>query len=108
MHSLSRRQFTVGALGVAATTGMSEGIRAATWPQRTVTVVVPYPAGGNTDTMGRIATNWLASRLRQGFIIDNRGGAGGAIGTAYVARAERDGYTLLFAASPQVSIVPLV
>jgi len=78
------------------------------WPSRTVTVVVPFAAGGNTDIMARLASQKLAEIFKQNFIVDNRGGAGGAIGASYVAQAAPDGYTLFFAAAPQIAVVPYV
>ena len=83
-------------------------VRAADWPKQPVTVVVPFGAGGNTDTMARMVSQRLQERLGQPFLVDNRGGAGGAIAMAQIARAPADGYTLVFAASPQIQIVPLL
>jgi tripartite-type tricarboxylate transporter receptor subunit TctC len=68
----------------------------AAYPARTVTLVVPFPAGGPTDIIARIVASTLQQSLGQNVIIDNRVGAGGNIGIAYVARANPDGYTLLF------------
>ena len=73
-----------------------------------MTVVVPFGAGGNTDTMARLVTQRLQERLGQPFLVDNRGGAGGAIAMGQIARAPADGYTIAFAASPQIEIVPLL
>ena len=78
------------------------------WPEKTVTVVVPYAAGGTTDIMARLATDWLSSRLGARFIVENRVGAGATLGTAYVAQAKPDGYTFLFGAAPQLLVAPLV
>ena len=80
--------------------------QATDWPARAVTVVVGYAAGGNTDVMARMASKSLTENLRQSFVVENRIGAGGALAAAYVAQAAPDGYTLFFAASPQVAIVP--
>lgn len=82
--------------------------QATDWPSKPVTVVVGYAAGGNTDVMARIASKSLTEDLKQSFVVDNRIGAGGAIAAAYVAQAAPDGYTLFFAASPQIAIVPQV
>src|SRR5258707_10338785 len=68
------------------------------WPARTVTVIVPFAAGGNTDIMARIVCQKLAEAFKQSFIVDNRVGAGGALAANYVAQAAPDGYTLFFAA----------
>jgi tripartite-type tricarboxylate transporter receptor subunit TctC len=82
--------------------------RAADWPNRPVTVVVPFAAGGNTDTVARILGQYLADKFHQPFLIDNRGGASGAIAAETVARAAPDGYTLLFGSTPQISVVPFM
>ena len=68
---------------------------AQTWPSRPVRVVVPFSTGGTSDTVARIVAQQLGKQLGQGFIVDNRPGAGATIGTAEVARAPADGYTLL-------------
>jgi tripartite-type tricarboxylate transporter receptor subunit TctC len=81
---------------------------AADWPQRPVTVVVPFAAGGNTDTVARILCQRLTEKLGQPFVIDNRGGASGAIAAANVASAAPDGYTLLLGSTPQIAIVPFI
>ncbi|HEY6865244.1 MAG TPA: tripartite tricarboxylate transporter substrate binding protein [Burkholderiales bacterium] len=78
------------------------------WPQHPVKVVVPFPAGGNTDVQARIVSGRLSNEYGQQFLVENRVGAAGAIAAEYVARAPADGYTLFFSSSPQISIVPLV
>jgi tripartite-type tricarboxylate transporter receptor subunit TctC len=80
--------------------------QATDWPGKPVTVVVGYAAGGNTDVMARMASRKLSEDLKQSFVVDNRIGAGGALAAAYVAQAAADGYTLFFAAAPQIAIVP--
>src|SRR5712672_2651299 len=80
--------------------------RATDWPAKPVTVVVGYAAGGNTDVMARMASKKLSEDLKQSFVVENRIGAGGALAAAYVAQAAPDGYTLFFAAAPQIAIVP--
>jgi tripartite-type tricarboxylate transporter receptor subunit TctC len=77
------------------------------WPVRPIRLVVAYPAGGTTDIVGRLLADALSKRLGQHVFVDNRPGAGGTIGALSVARAEPDGYTLLLAASPEVSIAPI-
>src|SRR5689334_22694117 len=73
------------------------GARAQDWPNRPVRVVVPYGPGGIADVIGRITADRLTKLLGQSFIIESRGGAGGAIGTEFVVRSPADGYTLYFA-----------
>ncbi|MDQ7957497.1 MAG: tripartite tricarboxylate transporter substrate binding protein [Pseudomonadota bacterium] len=71
----------------------------APWPSRPITLIVPFAAGGGTDSIARDIAKNMADRLGQPVVIDNRGGAGGAIGANAVAKAQPDGYTLLFATS---------
>ena len=75
------------------------------WPSKPITMVVPFPPGGVADTVGRTVAIALGRELKQSVIVDNKGGAGGAIGMAQVARAPADGYTLLMALS-SISILP--
>lgn len=65
------------------------------WPQRPVTIVVPFQAGGSADFLARLVQQHLQADLGKPFVVENRSGAGGSIGTAYVAKAPADGYTLL-------------
>jgi tripartite-type tricarboxylate transporter receptor subunit TctC len=75
------------------------GARAQEWPSRTITMVVPFAAGGPVDTLGRILGARLSELLGQQVVIENVGGAGGMIGASRVARAEPDGYTILLGSS---------
>jgi tripartite-type tricarboxylate transporter receptor subunit TctC len=81
---------------------------AADWPTRNVTVIVPFGAGGNTDTMARLAAQDLSAKFGQTFVVENHPSAGGALGTRIVANANPDGYTLLFAASSMINLTPQV
>jgi tripartite-type tricarboxylate transporter receptor subunit TctC len=65
------------------------------WPQRAVTLVVPFGAGGSADLTARILSTHLQAKFGQPFVVDNRAGAGGSIGAGFVAKAANDGYTLL-------------
>lgn len=105
--SITRRAACFGA-GATALLTMSSHARAADWPTRPVTVVVPYSAGGNTDMMARLAGQYLAAKLGQSFVIENRAGGGGSVGAIGVARAQPDGYTLLFGASTQIINIPML
>ena len=93
----------VGALALLACTA-----QAGDWPTRPITAVVPYAAGGNTDTMARIVSERLTAALRQPVVVENVAGASGAIGATRVANAAPDGNTLLFASASQIIIAPLV
>jgi tripartite-type tricarboxylate transporter receptor subunit TctC len=73
-------------------------VRAQDYPSRSITVIVPFPAGGASDVVARIVTNQMSKTLGQSFIIENVSGAGGTIGSARAAAAPPDGYTLLAAA----------
>jgi len=81
-------------------------IRAAEFPTRTITLVVPYPAGGGVDAMARVVAQKLSDAFHQTVNVDNRGGGGGTIGTRAVARAAPDGYTLLLGHTGTISINP--
>jgi tripartite-type tricarboxylate transporter receptor subunit TctC len=78
------------------------------WPSRPVTLVVPYEPGGIVDLTARILGEHMAKVFSQPFIIENRAGAGGTLGTQFVARSLPDGYVLLVASVAQIAIAPLV
>jgi tripartite-type tricarboxylate transporter receptor subunit TctC len=92
---LPRRKFLHLAAGAAALPAVSRFAWAQTYPIRPVRMIVPFPAGQATDTIARLMGQSLSERLGQPFIIENRTGAGGNIGTESVVRAAPDGYTLL-------------
>jgi tripartite-type tricarboxylate transporter receptor subunit TctC len=92
---LPRRQFLQLAAGAAVLPAMSHVARAQSYPARPVRIIVGFPAGGGADITARLIGQWLSERLGQQFIIENRPGAVGNIGTEAVVRAPADGYTLL-------------
>jgi tripartite-type tricarboxylate transporter receptor subunit TctC len=94
-----KKLLTAVLLGAAATTAAF----AQPWPAKPVTLLVPFPPGGSTDAIARLLGNKLQEQLGTSFVVDNRGGAGGTIGTAAVKRAPADGYTVLVS-----SLGPLV
>jgi tripartite-type tricarboxylate transporter receptor subunit TctC len=92
-------------IGVAL--AASASAQAQAWPAKPVTFIVPYPPGGGTDVIARIVQEPLSRQLGQPIVIENRGGAGGSIGTAVAAKAVPDGHTLLFTLSSH-SINPAI
>ena len=93
----SRRRFLALGANVAALVLGSRIASAEPYPSRQVRIIVPFPPGGNTDLFARLLGQWLAQRLGQPFVIENRPGGGTNIGTEAVVRAAPDGYTLLLA-----------
>ena len=94
---LPRRKFLHLAAGAAALPAVSRVVWAQTNPRRLVRMIVPWPAGGSTDTLARVMGQWLSERLARPFLVENRPGATGNIGTEAVVHAPADGYTLLMA-----------
>jgi tripartite-type tricarboxylate transporter receptor subunit TctC len=93
----SRRQVLHLAAGAATLPFVSRAASALDYPTRPVRIIVGYPAGGTADIVSRVMAQWLSERLGQQFIVENRPGAGGNIGTEAVTTAPPDGYTLLMA-----------
>jgi tripartite-type tricarboxylate transporter receptor subunit TctC len=96
---LPRRQFLHLAAGAAALPAVSRIARAQAYPSRPVRLIVPIAPAGGGDILARLMGQWLSERLGQPFIIENRPGGGGNIGTEAVVRAPADGYTLLLVGS---------
>jgi tripartite-type tricarboxylate transporter receptor subunit TctC len=96
---LARLRLAPLLLAWVTATALSTGVACATYPERPVTLVVPFAPGGANDIVARIIQEPLSSALGQPIVIENRGGAGGNIGFAWVARSRNDGYTLLLAPS---------
>src|SRR3954449_9690925 len=92
---LPRRAFLGLAAGAAASPAVSRMARAQAYPSRPGRIIVGFPPGGATDIQARLMGQWLSDRLSQPFIVENRAGASGNIGTEAVAKAPADGYTLL-------------
>jgi tripartite-type tricarboxylate transporter receptor subunit TctC len=110
---LSRRRGVINAVIAMASAVAFAGplvasavANAADFPTRSITLVVPYPAGGGVDAMARVVAQKLSDAFRQTVTVDNRGGGGGTIGTRAVARAAPDGYTLLLGHTGTLSINP--
>jgi tripartite-type tricarboxylate transporter receptor subunit TctC len=97
---LLRREFCRLAVGAAALLVISRVARAQTYPTRPVRMIVGFTPGSPPDTVARLMGQWLSERLGQQFLVENRPGAGGNIGTEVVVRAPADGYTLLLVGPP--------
>src|SRR5215207_2565336 len=89
-HSTSLKSFLCASLLAVCVSADAQ-----TYPTNTVRIIVPFPAGGGNDSMGRILAQKLSEALSKQFIVDNRAGANGMVGSELVAKAPRDGYTLL-------------
>jgi tripartite-type tricarboxylate transporter receptor subunit TctC len=90
-----------GLLGVGAASAQK-------YPDKPVRMVVPFPPGGGLDTVARVVASELSKQLGQNVVVDNRGGASGVIGVSAAVRAPADGYTILFASSDTLTVLPLM
>lgn len=93
-----------GLVGAWSRTGSAQ--TAAAWPSRPITIVVPWPAGGSTDTLVRLMAPRMAADLGQPVLVENRGGASGTVGHQFVARAQPDGYTVMVGANSTYAMAP--
>jgi tripartite-type tricarboxylate transporter receptor subunit TctC len=96
----------VAAALCAAATLHAAGAAAQSWPAKPIRLMVPFPPGGSTDIVARIVAQKLSERLGQSIVLENRGGAGGTLGTAVVAKAAPDGYTLGVASTSTHVVAP--
>ncbi len=99
MTPTNRRKFLHLAGAALATPALPRLANAQAWPNKAIRAVIPFTAGSTIDIVGRIVLDPLASQLGQPIVVENRGGAGGSIGAAAVAKADPDGYTILVNAS---------
>ncbi|MDS1142449.1 tripartite tricarboxylate transporter substrate binding protein [Pusillimonas sp. SM2304] len=97
---MKKRFVYAAAMALSALT--AAGAAHAAWPERAITVVVPFPAGGGTDTFARPLAQQLGQQLGQSVVVDNRGGAGGTLGAGVAARAAPDGYTFFMGGAHHV------
>src|SRR5262245_64635529 len=88
--------------------GLPPPAHAQEWPQRPVRIIVPFPAGGNSDAVARIIAQRLGEVFGQQFVVESRPGAGGALAAESVARAPADGYTLFMATLGQIAVIPKI
>ncbi len=92
------RRPIVMALAIALVLGLTAASALAKFPEKPLTIIVPYAAGGSTDTMCRVFAKGLAEQVGQLVVVQNRPGAGGAVGAMYLKNLPADGYTLLIGA----------
>ena len=83
-------------------------VTASAWPDKPVRIIVPFAPGGSADTLGRLVAQKLSERLKASFVVENRGGAGGALGSELAVKAAPDGYTLLVSGIASHVIAPLL
>ncbi len=105
MHT--RRNILIATLGIVGTL-LSAPSMAQTYPTKPIKLVIPFPAGGATDIVGRVVAQQLGVELGQTVVVDNRAGAAGVIGSESVARAAPDGYTILLSTSSTHTIGPIL
>jgi tripartite-type tricarboxylate transporter receptor subunit TctC len=103
-HSLIRWKMLFGA--VAFTMALTGAAGAQDYPTHTITLVVPFAPGGSTSIVGRVIADKMSQLLGQSIVIDHRPGAGGTVGTKYVAKSDPDGYTLLLGYTGTLAIGP--
>lgn len=106
MPSLLSRRTLVTTVAFVLALGASSAFAQAAWPAKPIRLVIPFPAGGSTDIVGRLIAEKLSQSLGQPVVVDNRGGAGGTTGSDVVAKAAPDGYTLLMGTSSTHAIAP--
>jgi tripartite-type tricarboxylate transporter receptor subunit TctC len=108
MLRITPRIISAGLIGLFVIASAGERARAEGYPSRMIKLVVPAGPGGPTDLLARLIAERMAATLGQAVIVDNRGGAGGAIAARAVAAAEPDGYTLLFGNTATLANIPAV
>src|SRR5436853_7902824 len=89
-------------------TAVSFTVQAQDWPARPVKIVAPFAPGGTADTLGRLIAKQLSEQLKESFVVENRAGAGGVVGSEFVAKSPPDGYTLVVSRIASHVIAPLL
>jgi tripartite-type tricarboxylate transporter receptor subunit TctC len=105
MHAYPRALLRAAFLAAACCATVTAAIAQSSWPDKPITMVVPFPPGGVADTVARPVAEALSRELKQSVIVENKAGAGGAVGIGFAARAPADGYTVLLSLS-SISILP--
>jgi tripartite-type tricarboxylate transporter receptor subunit TctC len=103
---ITKRSLGLAAIGMAAASSVQA--QGAEWPQRQVTLVVPWAPGGSTDTLARVLAQRASSDLGKPVVVDNRPGASGTVGHSSVSRAQPDGYTLLLGTNSTYAMAPFL
>src|SRR5699024_6649138 len=93
-------------LGGLLLASLAVSMPAQAWPDRPIKMIIPFPAGGINDVVGRLAAKYLEEELDTTVVADNRTGAGGTIGTSLAAESKPDGYTILLGASSTMAVAP--
>lgn len=102
---MNRRHLIAAAASVLAF-ALSVPVQAQEWPQKPIKLIVPFPAGGGTDIIGRVVGNKLAEQLKQPVIVENKPGAGGNVGVDIAAKSAPDGYTIVLGQTSNLAINP--
>jgi len=105
---VSRRTLLASLLAAPGSTLLPKTLFAAGYPDRPIHLIVPFAAGGNADVVGRLVGEQIGKGLNQTVVVENRGGAGGAVGAEFVAHATPDGYTLLVGSNGPLTVNPFV
>lgn len=105
-HARASRLFAAAGFIAASSIAIAVSLARADFPERNVRLIVSFPAGGTGDAVGRALADALSARMKTTVVVDNQGGAAGSIGTAAVARAAPDGYTMLLSALAVFAIIP--
>ena len=101
-----QRRTLFAALGATTLTAWGSAFAQGGYPSQPVRMIVPYAAGGGIDAVARLAAQGLGEELHQSFVVDNRAGAGGMLGADLASKATPDGYTVLLAGNPELTITP--
>ncbi|WKA28625.1 Bug family tripartite tricarboxylate transporter substrate binding protein [Bradyrhizobium roseum] len=98
----------LASIAMTAVFGASQAVAADAYPSRRITLVIPYPAGGATDVLGRLLANKLSESWKTTVVVENKSGGGGVVGNDFVAKAQPDGYTVLLAITQIIQAPSLV